>query len=152
MYFRIIHFRRVKIKASLFNINKQSVKDISFQNITADRITIIFTTNKCNDPLILRTSVYFHFSPPEINQRINYTLRRKFEDYASAKFNLLKSFCVTRFLDDGRTPRACIVPSNCRHACVSCLQLAVQCKRNRYRWLNVQLALCVCIVQRNSQV
>lgn len=101
MIFRIIHVRCVKIETSLFIINKQS----------ADQITIIFAIKKFTDPLILQTNVYFYFSPPEINQRINYTLRRKFEDYASAKFNLLKSFCVTRFLDDESTPRACIVPS-----------------------------------------
>lgn len=111
MIFRIIHVRCIKIEASLFIINKQSVNDISFQNIIADQITIIFAIKKFTDPLILQTNVYFYFSPPEINQRINYTLRRKFEDYASAKFNLLKSFCVTRFLDDESTPRACIVPS-----------------------------------------
>lgn len=59
--FRIIHVRHVKIKTSLFNINKQSVKDIPFQNIITDQITIIFTINKFCDPLILQTSIYFHF-------------------------------------------------------------------------------------------
>lgn len=61
MIFRIIHVRCVKIEASLFIINKQSVNDISFQNIITDQITIIFTIKKFSDPLILQTSVYFHF-------------------------------------------------------------------------------------------
>lgn len=46
---------------TVVNINKQSVKDISFQNYIPDQIIIIFTTNKCSDPLILQINVYFHF-------------------------------------------------------------------------------------------